>query len=132
MNESLRPAKAQSPWLERLRALQNVPPVLHILWESGPWVVTWGLILRLFVATMPFGIAKVAQYIINGIENAIRGQKLAENFWILVGIEVAPQRRHGAVDAVDRLHRRSAGESLHAACERARDGSGGASRPDYV
>jgi len=89
MNESLRPAKAQSPWLERLRALQNVPPVLHILWESGPWVVTWGLILRLFVATMPFGIAKVAQYIINGIENAIRGQKLAENFWILVGIEVA-------------------------------------------
>ncbi|HEY2038778.1 MAG TPA: ABC transporter ATP-binding protein [Edaphobacter sp.] len=89
MNDSLRPAKAQSPWLERLRALRNVPPVLHILWESGPWVVTWGLILRLFVATMPFGIAKVAQYIINGIENAIRGQKLADNFWMLVGVEVA-------------------------------------------
>lgn len=89
MNESLRPAKAQSPWLERLRALRNVPPVLHILWESGPWVVTWGLILRVFVAILPFGIAKVAQYIVNDIANALNGQKLPSNFWHLVVLEVS-------------------------------------------
>ncbi|QNI36667.1 ABC transporter ATP-binding protein [Edaphobacter albus] len=88
MNDSLRPAKAQSPWLERLRALRNVPPVLRILWESGPWVVTWGLILRVFVAVLPFGIAKVAQYIVNGIANVLNGQRLPENFWILVATEV--------------------------------------------
>jgi ATP-binding cassette subfamily B protein len=88
MNEPLRPAKAQSPWLERLRALRNVPPVLHILWESGPWVVTWGLIIRVFVAVLPFGIAKVAATILNGIANALHGQKLPENFWVLVAIEV--------------------------------------------
>lgn len=88
MNDPLRPAKAQSPWLERLRALRNVPPVLHILWESGPWVVTWGLILRVFVAVLPFGIAKVAQYIVNGIANVLNGQKLPENFWVLVATEV--------------------------------------------
>jgi len=88
MNDSLRSAKAESPWMERLRALRNVPPVLHILWESGPWVVTWGLILRLFVAVLPFGVAKVAQYIVNGIANVLHGQPLPGNFWILVGTEV--------------------------------------------
>jgi ATP-binding cassette subfamily B protein len=88
MNELQRPVKAQSPWLERLRALRNVPPVLHILWESGPWVVTWGLILRAIVALLPFAIAKVAAYILNDITNALHGQKLAANFWALVATEV--------------------------------------------
>jgi ATP-binding cassette subfamily B protein len=88
MNELQRPAKAQSPWLERLRALRNVPPVLHILWESGPWVVTWGLILRAIVALLPFAIAKVAAFILNDITNALHGQKLAANFWALVATEV--------------------------------------------
>jgi len=78
----------QSPWRERLSALRNMPPVLHILWESGPSVVTWGLILRVIVAVLPFAIAKVAQYIIQDIANVLRGQHLAQNFWTLVAAEV--------------------------------------------
>ena len=74
--------KAQSPWLERLRALRNVPPVLRILWDRAPAVVTWGLILRLFVAVLPFGIAKVAQYIINDIADVLRGQQLARELLV--------------------------------------------------
>jgi ATP-binding cassette, subfamily B, bacterial len=81
--------KAESPWRERLRALQNVPPVLHILWESGPSVVCWGLGLRLVVAVLPFGIAKVAAWIIGDIAGVLRGQPLAQNFWTLVATEVA-------------------------------------------
>jgi|UPI00047883BB ATP-binding cassette subfamily B protein len=107
MNESLRPAKAQSPWLERLRALRNVPPVLHILWESGPWVVTWGLFLRVIVAVLPFGITKVAAIILGDIASAINGHKLPENFWILVGIEVGLNVALGllmrAIDYTDAL-----------------------------
>jgi ATP-binding cassette subfamily B protein len=80
---------AESPWRERLRALQNVPPVLHILWESGPSVVSWGLALRLIVAVLPFGIAKVAAWIIGDIAGVLRGQPLAANFWTLVATEVA-------------------------------------------
>jgi len=79
---------AESPWRERLRALRNVPPILHILWESGPGVVTWGLLLRVLVATAPFAVAKVAQYIITDIANVLRGEKLSSNFWILVATEV--------------------------------------------
>jgi len=88
MNESKAHARAESPWLDRLRALRNVPPVLGILWESGPAVVSWGLGLRVLVAVLPFGIAKVAQYIINDIAGVLRGQHLAAGFWTLVGTEV--------------------------------------------
>ena len=83
------PVNAESPWRDRLRALRNVPPVLRILWESGRAVVSWGLGLRVIVAVLPFAIAKVAQYIINGIAAALRGAALPSNFWELVAAEVA-------------------------------------------
>ncbi len=77
-----------SPWRDRLSALKNMPPVLRILWDSGPAVVTWGLILRVLVAVAPFGIAKVAQYIVTDIAAHIRGEALEANFWTLVAAEV--------------------------------------------
>lgn len=80
---------AESPWRDRLRALRNMPPVLRILWESGRTVVSWGVGLRVIVAVLPFAIAKVAQYIINGIAGVLRGAALPSNFWELVATEVA-------------------------------------------
>jgi ATP-binding cassette subfamily B protein len=79
---------AESPWRDRISALRNMPAVLRILWESGRAVVTWGLFLRLIVATLPFGIAKIAAYILNDIAEVIRGHALAANFWHLVATEV--------------------------------------------
>ncbi len=81
--------KTQSAWAERVRALRNVPPVLHILWESGPAVVTWGLILRVLVAAGPVGGGYVAARIINGVEQAISGRGIPANFWWVVAAEVA-------------------------------------------
>jgi ATP-binding cassette subfamily B protein len=80
--------KAESPWLERLHALKNLPPVLHILWESSRVAVSWGIVLRLIVATLPFCVAKVAQYIINDIAAVLRGGHLSPKFWSLVVTEV--------------------------------------------
>ncbi len=78
-----------NPWRERLRALKNMPPVLRILWDSGPAVVAWGLILRLVVALLPFALAKVAQYIIQDLADRVgKGAALPANFWVLVGTEV--------------------------------------------
>src|SRR5580704_5131610 len=65
-----------------------MPPVLRILWESGRTVVTWGIVLRIFVAVMPFGVAKVAQFIINNIAQVLRGEPLGQNFWTLVASEI--------------------------------------------
>lgn len=79
---------AGGPWSDRLRALRNMPPVLRILWDSGPAVVSWGIGLRIFVAILPFGVVKVAAAIINDISIVLRHQPLPANFWTLVAIEV--------------------------------------------
>ena len=49
------PQSSRSAWRERVQALKNVPPVLGILWESGPAVVVWGIILRVLVAAAARG-----------------------------------------------------------------------------
>ena len=89
-SEKQEPQKPESPWRERLRALKNMPPVLGILWDSGPAVVSAGLILRVIVAVLPFAIAKVAQYIIQDIAGRVMNHTaLAPNFWTLVIAEVS-------------------------------------------
>ena len=88
MTESNANVNGQSPWRERLSALKNMPPVLKILWDSGPSVVSWGLILRVIVAVLPFAVAKVAQYIITDIAGHLRGEPIPSRFWTLVAAEV--------------------------------------------
>jgi ATP-binding cassette subfamily B protein len=83
------PAEAKAnPWRDRISALKNVPPVLGILWDSGPSVVTWGIILRVIVAVVPALIGYVASRIIAYAAGAIRHQPLPSWFWYLVGTEV--------------------------------------------
>lgn len=81
---------AQSAWGDRLRALRNIPPVLHFVWESGPAVVTWNIVLRVVVAFLPICIGKVAQYIVDGTNRVISYHlPLAPYFWYLVALEMA-------------------------------------------
>ena len=67
----------------------------------------WGLLLRLVVASLPFLVAKVAQYIVNGIADVLRGRPLPHNFWHLVAAEVVLNIGMGlimrAVDYADSL-----------------------------
>jgi ATP-binding cassette, subfamily B, bacterial len=63
--------------------------VLGILWDSGPAVVTWGLILRIFVAALPSGIAYVAARIIDGVQHYFTHKSLLPHFWWLVAVEAA-------------------------------------------
>ncbi len=71
-----------------MRALRNLPPLLGILWDSGPLVVTWGILLRIVVAFAPLGIAAVAAWIVNGVQGRIMGQDLRPHFWWMVALEV--------------------------------------------
>ncbi|HXY03244.1 MAG TPA: ABC transporter ATP-binding protein [Terriglobales bacterium] len=80
--------KFQSGWQERLAALRNVPPVLKIVWESGPAVVTFGLIFRLFVAVLPVALLWITKLIIDNIVRAISGHHpVSPRFWWLVAAE---------------------------------------------
>ena len=80
--------KVSSAWGDRVRALRNLPPLLGILWDSGPSVVTWGILLRIIVAFAPLGIAAVAAWIVNGVQGRMMGQDLRPHFWWMVALEV--------------------------------------------
>src|SRR6185312_13017275 len=79
-----------SSWQERLSALRNVPPVLKIVWRSGPGVVTFGIAARIVAALLPIGLTYVAKIIIDIVNNAIKThQPVPERLWWLVAVEFA-------------------------------------------
>jgi ATP-binding cassette subfamily B protein len=86
---SNRPGTTSSAWSDRLRALKNVPPVLHFVWESGPAVVFWNIAIRIFVAFLPVGIGIIGRFIIDGVNRIRLHQPLPAGFWWLVASEMA-------------------------------------------
>ncbi len=75
-------------WHERISALRNVPAVLKIVWESGPTVVIFGLVSRLFSALLPVVLLWITKLIIDNIVQAIgRHQAVQPRLWWLVGAE---------------------------------------------
>lgn len=78
-------------WRDRLQALKNIPPVLRIVWDSGPWVVALGLFFRVLVSFVPVGAAVVGKYVIDTITQITRERTqygtLSHHLWTLVVIE---------------------------------------------
>ncbi len=76
-----------SSWQERLSALRNTPPVLKIVWQSGPGVVVFGLVTRLFAALLPLALLWIPKMIVDIIVHA----KVAEHpvptrlWWLVAG-----------------------------------------------
>jgi ATP-binding cassette subfamily B protein len=79
-----------SAWKERLRALKNVPPVLRIVWDSGPSIVVLGLVFRAAASLIPVTTAWVTKLIID-LVNAIIQHKatLSRELWWLAAAEFA-------------------------------------------
>ena len=59
-----------SSWQERLTALRNTPPVLKIVWQSGPGVVIFGLVSRLFASLLPLALLWIPKLIVDAIVHA--------------------------------------------------------------
>jgi ATP-binding cassette subfamily B protein len=77
-----------SGWEERLSALRNVPPVLKIVWESGPWVVSLGLIFRVFASLLPVALLAITKLIIDAIVRSVTNHRAIEpRFWWLIVAE---------------------------------------------
>ena len=83
------PPAHRSAWGDRMRALRNIPPVLHFVWESGPAVVFWNIAIRIVVAFLPVGIGIIVRFIIDGVNRIRLHQPLPRDFWWLVAAEMA-------------------------------------------
>jgi len=68
------PIQQSMAWRERLSALRNVPPVLKIVWDSGPWVVA-------------LAVTKLIIDII--VHAASTHQPITNHLWWLVAAEFA-------------------------------------------
>jgi ATP-binding cassette subfamily B protein len=80
--------KFHQAWATRVQSLRNIPPVLRIIWDSSPTVVTWGLVIRAITALSPLALLAVARLIIDAVVMHIsRGTPLRRDFWWLVGLE---------------------------------------------
>src|SRR5258708_18527798 len=82
--------KCWGGWGERLTALRNVPPVLRIVWESGPVVVSLGLGFRLITSLLPLAALWITKLIIDGIVQALSNhQAVKPGLWWLVAAAFA-------------------------------------------
>jgi len=80
--------KFWSSWHERLSALRNVPPILRIVWQSGPGVVTFGVVARIVAAVLPIAITYVAKLIIDILVRLLQTHgAVPTRLWWLVAAE---------------------------------------------
>jgi ATP-binding cassette, subfamily B, bacterial len=79
-----------SAWQERMSAMRNLPPVLKIVWDSGPLVVVLGFVFRLLAALQPVGLLYVSKLIIDAIVYVVsKHQPIPRHLWWLVATEFA-------------------------------------------
>ena len=77
-----------SSWQERLTALRNTPPVLKIVWQSGPGVVVFGLVSRLFASLLPLALLWIPKLIVDEIVHPkFAGHVMSPRLWWLVASE---------------------------------------------
>jgi ATP-binding cassette, subfamily B, bacterial len=100
--------KFWSSWHERLSALRNVPPILKIVWQSGPAVVTFGIVGRVIAALLPISITYVAKLIIDILDQLLHTHTAAPmRLWWLVlaefGLAVLSSIVTRAIDFSDSL-----------------------------
>jgi ATP-binding cassette, subfamily B, bacterial len=79
-----------SGWGKRSGALRNIPPVMKMVWKSGPRVVISALLLRTFAALLPVGMLYVSKRIVDQVVASSKGtHQIGAGFWWLVGLEFA-------------------------------------------
>ena len=77
-------------WRERVVALRNVPPILRIVWQSGPGVVAFGILARIVAALLPIALAYIPKLIIDILVQLLRAHgPVPLRLWWLVLAEFA-------------------------------------------
>lgn len=97
-----------SSWRERLSALRNVPPILKIVWDSGPGVVTFGVVARVVAALLPLALLWIPKIIIDILVHLrdTHGSVPSRLWWLVLaefGLAVASSIVTRMIDYADSL-----------------------------
>jgi len=75
-------------WRERIRGLNNVPPLFKMVWEAAPAAVASSLFLRLIISLIPVAMLAITRVIIDSIYGLTSQHRaLPGFFWWLVALE---------------------------------------------
>ncbi len=80
-------SNALSTWQERIKALRQIPPLVKIVWRSGPPVICGLLASRLVAALLPVAMLAVSKKILDAVQAHSSSQALPTYFWWLVATE---------------------------------------------
>ena len=85
-------------WRARLASLQNVRPLLQMVWETSPLLVVTSVVLRLFRGLLPLGMLWVSKLILDAVVSRItRGTGTLASISKLVVLELALADRKSVV-----------------------------------
>jgi ATP-binding cassette, subfamily B, bacterial len=77
-----------SGWKERVKAMQGIPKVLRLVWDSARFAATMGIVLRVMAALLPVAMAYVTRLIIDSVVAIVsRKGGSAHQLWIYAGVE---------------------------------------------
>lgn len=75
-------------WKKRLKTLRNIPPLLLMVWQSGPKIVGSNIFLRILAALIPVAMLAVSRLIVdNVVAVSSHQQPLRSTLWSLVALE---------------------------------------------
>src|SRR5579862_2879560 len=81
-------SQTRRDWQIRIKALSNIPPVLKMVWDSAPVVVSCSVSCRFVAALVPLAMLTVTRFIIDSISALTSHHTpLPVAFWWLVALE---------------------------------------------
>ena len=84
------PDEAETTWRTRLQSLRNIGPLLSLVWDTSPLLVSLSVVLRLLRGLMPLALLWVPKLIVDEVVARIADHSRASNtIWKLVAIEFA-------------------------------------------
>src|SRR3984885_3646377 len=81
--------EGEATWRTRLASLRNIRPMLGMVWDTSPALVSATAVLRLFRALLPVAMLWVSKLILDGVVGWIRrGNGDSLRIWKLVALEL--------------------------------------------
>lgn len=84
-------AKADAPlrWQDRIKALRNLPPLLRMVWDTSPGLVSVSLFLRLISAFLPVAQLWVGKLIVDQVVRRVSHRPVdPHRVWMYLGLEI--------------------------------------------
>src|SRR5580704_12785622 len=81
--------EGEATWRTRLASLRNIRPLLGLVWETSPTLVSVTIVLRLVRAMLPLAMLWVSKLILDGVVAWIKGGSVdPRNIWKLVALDL--------------------------------------------